>query len=110
VTSGSAIGSIDTQELKYEDQYYKDFRACTLELRDRVKAVGLNQELVSWVLILLTLPDPAPDLLRLNILVELGTQIRRIAAKEPKLARQILATFAKTLNMPEYMLKGKERT
>jgi len=53
------------------------------------------------------LPDPAPDL-RLNILVELGTQIRRIAAKEPKLASQILAIFAKTLNMPEYMFKGKE--
>jgi hypothetical protein len=49
-----------------------------------------------------------PDLLRLNILVELGTQIRRTGAKEPKLASQILATFAKTLNMPEYMFKGKE--
>jgi len=42
VTSDLAIGSIDTQELTYEDQYYKDFLACTLELRDRVKAVGVD--------------------------------------------------------------------
>jgi hypothetical protein len=102
VTSNSAIGILNSQELKYEDQYYKDRDNCEAAFRERIH--HMVQKVPHFVL-LLTRPDPPPDLVKgIRVLVELPAQVEKIATKKPKLAHQIAAILAHNLNVPERML------
>ena len=58
VTSGLVLATLDAQKRTYEKQYYKDLANCRL---DALHQVGPIQETAPWVTLLLTLPDPEPE-------------------------------------------------
>ena len=105
VTSTSSIGIIDSQNLIYEEKYYKDRENCSAEFHNRIShIIGVvpNFKLI--------LPDPPPDIIKgIRIMVELGGEIRKIATKKPHLAHQMARTLAHSLNVPEYMLLRSRR-
>jgi hypothetical protein len=107
VTSNSAIGILDSQELKYDDQYYKDRANCEAAFRKRIS--HMVQKVPHFVL-LLTRPDPPPDLVKgIRVLVELATQVEKIANKKPKLAHEIAAILAHNFNVSERTLLRTRR-
>ena len=111
VTSGSSVGTIDTQVLTYEDQYYKDRLACLETLRINLsRQFKPPQPLPSWVFVLLNLPDPPPEvLIGIQVLVQLAAEIEQIAARDSRLAHQITQVFSSLLNMPQqWLLTGQE--
>lgn len=107
VNSNSATGILDSQELRYEEQYYKDRDNCEGAFRERIRR--MVQKVPHFVL-LLTRPDPPPDLVKgIRALVELNSEISKIAAKKPGLAHQISISLAHNLNVPKHMLLTKRK-
>jgi hypothetical protein len=102
VTTGSGLGTLDTQELAYDSQYYKDRAACLLAIP---RQFGVPQPLAEWVYILLTLPDPPPEVMNgATVLAAVASEIAAISATRPEVGQQIAAAVAGVLNVPVQML------
>jgi len=103
--SGAIFATLDTQALFYEDQYYKDRSACEAAFRDRIN------RLTRWkrIFILLTLPDPPPDMMRsVQILDEVVAEITQLQHEEPALAREAIAGLAHKLKISPRLLRTAE--
>jgi len=99
--SGAAFATLDTQALVYEPRYYRDRLGCEAAYQDQ------HQRLVRWkrINILLTLPDPPPDLMRsIRILGEVVEEIAQLQREEPALAREVIAGLAKHLGVSPRIL------
>ncbi len=107
VSLNSATGILDSQKLTYEEQYYKDRDNCEGAFQTRIR--HMIQKVPHFVL-LLTKPDPPPDLVKgIRALVKLNSEISKIAIKKPGLAHQISISLAHNLNVPKHMLLVKRK-
>jgi len=96
------VGTLDTQKLTYESKYYKDLEGCR---SGWLNQFGPIQVLAPWVTLLLTLPDPAPEVVNgAAVLSAVAAEIGAIAGTQPALAQQVAATMARILNVPVAML------
>src|SRR5262249_720834 len=84
----TAIGMaiLDTQELKYEQQYYDDRAKCEAEFERLIHRVE-GKLAYNWIPIIFTLPDPPPDLYRsLQVLQQIVSDVQSVARANPKIA------------------------
>ena len=102
VTSGLGVGTLDTQKLSYDKKYYKDLALCRNYWQ---REFGPLTVLAPWVTLLLTLPDPAPEVMNgAAVLVAVGNEIAAISANDPVMGAQVAAVVARILNVPVGML------
>lgn len=102
VTSGLALATLDTQKLTYEKKYYQDLANCRASW---LHEFGPIIVLAPWVTLLLTLPDPAPEMLNgAAVLSAVAAEIAAISATQPEVGQQIAAVTAQILNVPVAML------
>ena len=102
VTSGLILATLDSQKLTYEKQYYKDLAGCRLGALDQF---GPIQEIAPWVTLLLTLPDPAPEVtIGAVVLSAVSPEIAAISATRPEIGQQVAMTVSRILNVPVAML------
>jgi hypothetical protein len=95
---GMAI--LDTQELKYEQQYYDDLAKCEAEFERLLRLVE-GKLAYNWIPIIFTLPDPPPDLYRsLQVLQQIVSDVQSVARTKPKLAGQIAQALGDLLHAP----------
>lgn len=98
-TAGQA--TLDTQLLKYESQFYVDGAACSQAFHRK-----LSQYLeYNWIPIILTLPDPPPDLYAgIRILEQVSREIAAIAKQNPAAAAEITRAVGAKLGVSERLL------
>lgn len=102
VTAGTALGTLDSQVLIYEDQYYKDRAACLIHVLTELE---VRQPLAEWLYVLLTLPDPPSEVMNgARVLVAVVQEIVAISATRPAVGRQVASAVARVLNVPVNML------
>ena len=102
VTSGFALGTLDTQKLKYDTKYYNDLADCRAGW---LHEFGPIIVLAPWVTLLLTLPDPAPEMLNgAAVLSAVVGEIAAISASQPNVAQQVAIVMSSVLNVPLAML------
>jgi len=104
ITAGTIL--LDTQELLYEPQFYKDKAKCQAAFQ--AIWARLEGELAyNPIPIILTLPDPPPPLYNAaKTLEQIASGIRRVAAKDPALANQIRTALAAALQVSPKLLGG----
>jgi len=108
VTSGTGVGMLDTQELTYDAKYYDDLVLCRNAFLGEFGPIIV---LAPWVTLLLTLPDPAPELLNgAAVLVAVGNEIASLSANNPVAGAQVAAVVARILNVPVGMLLAAATT
>jgi hypothetical protein len=98
----TAIGMaiLDTQELKYEQQYYDDMAKCEAEFERLIHLVE-GELAYNWIPIIFTLPDPPPDLYRsLQVLQQIISDVQSVARANPKIAGQIAQALGDFLHAP----------
>jgi hypothetical protein len=96
------VGTLDTQKLSYDKKYYKDLALCRNYWQ---REFGPITVLAPWVTLLLTLPDPAPEVMNgAAVLVAVGNEIAAISANDPVMGAQVAAVVARILNVPVGML------
>ena len=103
VTSGLVLATLDSQKLTYEKQYYKDLAGCRL---GALHQFGPIQEIAPWVTLLLTLPDPGPEVTlgAAAVLSAVSSEIAAISATRPEIGQQVAMTMSRILNVPVAML------
>jgi len=105
VTTASAT-LLDTQELLYEPQFYKDKAMCQAEFQAVLNRIE-GELAYNPIPIILTLPDPPPPLYNAAKTVEqIVNAIRTVAAKNPELANQIRTAMAAALQVSPELLGG----
>lgn len=107
--STSAVGTIDTQVLTYDAQYYKDRQRCLDTLVSNWSRKFQRPEpLPHWVFVLLHSPDPAMTVLNgARVLLQLAQEIEAVAARDPGLASDMARVFSSKLNVPrQWLLRG----
>ena len=97
---------LDTQELLYEPQFYKDKAMCQAEFQAVLNRI--EGELAhNPIPIILTLPDPPPPLYNAAKTVgQIVSGISAVAAKNPALANQIRTAVAAALQVSPELLGG----
>ena len=103
-TVGFASPLLDTQNLRYDDQYYIDSANC------RAAWEALMRRLVRYkhILIILTLPDPPPYLERaIAVINEIERELVEIGREDPALARQLGGLLTRQLGAPTHWLEGR---
>ena len=100
------ITLLDTQELLFEPQFYKDKAMCQAELQAVLNRI--EGELAhNPIPIILTLPDPPLPLYNAAKTVEqIVNGISAVAAKNPALANQIRTAVAAALQVSPELLGG----
>jgi hypothetical protein len=102
MTSGLVLATLDAQKLTHEKQYYKDLANCRL---GALHQFGPIQEIAPWVRLLLTLPDPAPEVtIGAAVLSAVSSEIAAISATRPEIGQQVAMTMSRILNVPVAML------
>lgn len=97
------IGTVDAQTVDYEPAFYKDRAICKTAFAD----FSRSHVHYSWIPIILTLPDPPPDLYRsVRILEEIQTDIHELAARNPEAARELTNVVAGVLKVSTKFLQG----
>ena len=97
---------LDTQELLYEPQFYKDKAMCQAEFQAVLNRIE-GELAYNPIPIILTLPDPPPPLYNAAKTVEqIVNAIRTVAAKNPELANQIRTAMAAALQVSPELLGG----
>jgi hypothetical protein len=86
--SGQAVEAVvDTQALRYESRYYDDAERCWKALE------AIFSKLVHYrrIQLVLTLPDPPPDVVSAVALLKgLGAELIALRREQPELAKQLL--------------------
>jgi hypothetical protein len=104
-TIGWAI--LDTQRLVFEAQYYKDRAACK-EALDRIMSRIKGELAYNWIPIVLTLPDPPPDLYRsMKVYEQISSDIQAVAMKDRELADQIATALGGILHVSPKLLTAR---
>jgi hypothetical protein len=96
-TAGTTL--LDTQQLLYEPQFYTDKAKCQAAFWALIKR--LEGELAyNPIPIILTLPDPPPDLYRAaKVIEQIVSDIRSVAAKDARLANQLATAIGGALQV-----------
>jgi len=103
--SAATFATLDGQSLVYEDKYYQDRLKCEIAFRIR------NQQLTrwKWINLLLTLPDPPPDLMHsVRILNEVVAELAQLRREEPALAREVVAGLTRQVGLSPRILESRE--
>jgi hypothetical protein len=97
VTAGTTL--LDAQQLLYEPQFYADKAKCQAAFWAIIKR--LEGELAyNPIPIILTLPDPPPDLYRAaKVIEQIVSDVRSVAAKDPRLANQLATAIGGALQV-----------
>lgn len=97
----AGLATLDAQLLQYENQFYVDGAACSEAFHRK-----LSQYLeYNWIPIILTLPDPPPDLYRgIRILEEISREIAAVARKNPAAAAEITRAVTAKLGISARLL------
>jgi len=102
VTSGFVLDTLDTQKLTYDTKYYHDLGGCRARW---MRGFGTIIVLAPWVTLLLTLPDPAPEMLNgAAVLSAVAGEVAAVSATQPDVGQQVAITISRTLNVPVRML------
>jgi len=108
ITAGTIL--LDTQELLYEPQFYKDKAKCQAEFQAILNRIE-GELAYNPIPIILTLPDPPPPLYNAAKAIEqIVSGIRSVAAKNPALANQIRGAVAAALQVSPELLGGTAET
>ena len=89
--------TLETRFVYYEPPFESDRKACLERWRDFVK----RHVRFRHINILLTLPDPPPDVIAIaRGLDRMRVELIELASEEPAVAVQVVATIARTLRLP----------
>ena len=101
VQSGS--GKLDTQRLDYEERFRSDRLNCQAALRNWIHQIKDFHA----VNILLTLPDPSPEVVSaVHVIQELRQEIAVLTRENAEAGRQVTATLSQVLGLPIQVLSG----
>jgi hypothetical protein len=102
-TTGFASPLLDTQQLRYDARYYKDEAAC----RAAVEAILHKYVRYQHIFLVLTLPDPPPDLMRaVAVIREVEQELAQIGREDRALAHRLAALVSGRLGAPEGWFEG----
>ena len=92
---------LNTQRLDYEERFRRDQANCQAALRIRVD----NIKSFHYINILLTLPDPSPEIVTaVRVIQELRQEITILTRENEEAARHVIATLSSVLNLPGQVL------
>jgi hypothetical protein len=95
---------LDTQELVYEAQFYIDKAKCQAAFQVVINRVQ-GELAYNPIPIILTLPDPPPDLYSAaKVIEQIVSDIRAVATKDARLADQIATAVAGALQVSPQLL------
>lgn len=101
--SATAFATLDGQSLVYEDKYYKDRLTCEAAFAARMRQLTRWK----WINLLLTLPDPPPDVLRsVRILNEVVAELAQLQREEPALAREVMTGLGRQVGISPQILQA----
>lgn len=101
--SAATIATLDGQSLVYEAGYYKDRLICEAAFAARMRQLTRWK----WINLLLTLPDPPPDLLRsVRILNEVVAELAQLQREEPALAREVITGLGRQVGISAQILQA----
>jgi hypothetical protein len=104
ITAGTAL--LDTQQVQYEAQFYTDKAKCQAAFQAIIKRIE-GELAYNPIPIILTLPDPPPDLYNaVKIIEQIASDIRRVAAKDAPLANQIATAIGGALKVSPQLFGG----
>jgi hypothetical protein len=102
ITAGTTL--LDTQQLLYEPQFYADKAKCQAAFQAILKRIE-GELAYNPIPIILTLPDPPPDLYNAaKVIEQIVSGIRTIAAKDARLANQVATAVAGALQVSPQLL------
>lgn len=105
VTAGTTL--LDTQQLLYEPQFYVDKAKCQAAFQAIIRRIE-SELAYNPIPIILTLPDPPPDLyMAVKLVEQIVSDIRSVAAKDPKLANQLATAVAGALHVSPQLFGGR---
>jgi hypothetical protein len=87
LTSGLALDTLDTQKLTYDTKYYNDLGGCRAGWRREFRTIIV---LAPRLTLLLTLPDPAPEMLNgAAVLLAVAGEVAAVSATQPDVGQQV---------------------
>lgn len=101
-TAGTTL--LDAQELQYEPQFYKDKAKCQAAFQAILKRIE-GELAYNPIPIILTLPDPPPDIYNAaKTMEQIVSAIRTVSEKDARLANQIATALAGALQVSPQLL------
>jgi hypothetical protein len=107
-TTTLAFAMLDTQMLVYEAQYYEDGAACKRAFDTVTKRIRGALD-YNWIPLILTLPDPPPDLYRsMKVYEQIVGDMQIIAKRDPELASKIATAMSGVLQVSQKLLSAEK--
>jgi hypothetical protein len=103
-TTGFASPLLDTQRLRYDPRYYADEARC----RAAVEAILHKYVRYQRIVLVLTLPDPPPDLMRVVVAAirEVAQELAQIGHADRAVAHRLGTLVSRRLGAPEGWFEG----
>jgi hypothetical protein len=98
IGSASGLATLDTQQLTYGSDYYKDQAKC---INNMIINMGLERHPFTLIDFLLAQPNPPPDAMRgIHLLAQLRLELAQLGATQPQEAQELTRIFAMRLGVP----------
>jgi len=98
----STSATLDTKQLQYEGSYYTDATRC---VENTKTVLGLRKIPFTLIDLLLSLPDPGPEMQKsVALITQLQLELQQLAETNPKAAAELAKIFSQRLNLREGML------
>jgi hypothetical protein len=102
-TTGFASPLLDTQRLRYDARHYDDEARC----RAAVEAIHNKHVRYQHIFLVLTLPDPPPDLMRaVAVIREVEQELAQIGYADRAVAHRLGTLVGRRLGAPEGWFEG----